>query len=119
MNVCWTAGQHLVYRMLKPLPPMTPSGMVKYWVSAGRGGFGLSSSECVEQTLYCVCTSEITVPFDRTVGMSACASPIAPKPAPFGTLKSTNYLQNVLAKMQAEEAGLDVVSRGRPRHLVS
>ena len=99
-----------LYAEAPPPPPNDCSGIVKYWVSAGRGGFGLSSSECVEQTLYCVCTSENTVPFDRTVGMSACTSPIAPKPAPFGTLKSTNYLQNVLAKMQAEEAGLDVVS---------
>lgn len=82
---------------------------MKYWVSAGRGGFGLSSSECVEESLYCICTSENTEPVDRTVGLAACSSPIVPKPYPFGTLKSTNYLPNVLAKIHAEESGIDVV----------
>ena len=79
-------------------------------MSPGRGGFGLSSTECVEPALYCICTSENTILVDRTVGMHACASPIAPKPAPFGSIKSTNYLQNVMAKEQAERSGIDVVS---------
>ena len=80
-------------------------------MSPGRGGFGLSSAECVEPTFYCMCTSENTILVDRTLGLAACASPIAPKPAPFGSIKSTNYLPNVLAKEQAEESGIDVVSQ--------
>lgn len=27
---------------------------MRFWLSAGRGGFGLSASECLTSTFYCV-----------------------------------------------------------------
>ncbi len=86
------------------------AGILKYWVSGGRGSLGLSTSDCVEQTFYCLATTENTEPVERTEGLTACVSPIAPKPFPFGTIKSTNYLQNVLAKLHAEEQEFGTVS---------
>jgi 4-amino-4-deoxychorismate lyase len=86
------------------------AGILKYWLSSGRGSFGLSRMECIESSFYCVATTENKRPFDRTMGWAACTSPIAPKPAPFGEIKSTNYLQNVLVKVHAEAEELDVVS---------
>ncbi|GAX75021.1 hypothetical protein CEUSTIGMA_g2467.t1 [Chlamydomonas eustigma] len=84
------------------------NGILKYWLSSGRGSFGLSRMECIESSFYCVATTENKRPFDRTMGWAACTSPIAPKPAPFGEIKSTNYLQNVLVKAYAEEEEFDV-----------
>ena len=84
------------------------NGIVKYWVSSGRGGYGLSPNECIEPSIYAVATSENTEPIDRTIGWKACASPVPPKPAPFGRIKSNNYLQNVLALTEAQDNGVDV-----------
>lgn len=33
------------------------AGYVRFWLSAGRGGFGLSSSECESPTFYCMAHS--------------------------------------------------------------
>eukprot|EP00955_Chlamydomonas_euryale_P028840 304062-Chlamydomonas_euryale.AAC.9 len=85
------------------------AGIVKFWASAGRGGFGMSSAECASSSIYALATSENTLPIDRTVGWAACTSPIPPKPATIATIKGTNYLPNALAKFHAEEQGMDVV----------
>jgi len=84
------------------------NGIVKFWASAGRGGFGMSSAECASSSIYALATSENTLPIDRTVGWAACTSPIPPKPATIATIKGTNYLPNALAKFHAEEQGMDV-----------
>ena len=84
------------------------NGIVKFWASSGRGGYALSPSECIEPNIYAVATSENTEPIDRTLGWKACPSPIPPKAAPFGRIKSNNYLQNVLALTQAQSDGMDV-----------
>ena len=86
------------------------AGIVKFWLSPGRGGFGLSPSECIEPSFYALATSENCRPYDRTICRTAIASPILPKPAPLSTCKSTNYLPNALALQHAKETGSDVVS---------
>ncbi len=99
-----------MHHPMHPPPPSPNAGIVKYWVSPGRGGFGLSSDECIEGTFYVMATSENTRPSENAAkGLSACASPVSPKPGAFGRLKSTNYLPNALAKAQAEAQGIDVV----------
>lgn len=35
-------------------PSHAPAGHVRYWLSAGRGGFGLSGNECLGSAFYCV-----------------------------------------------------------------
>lgn len=55
-------------------------------------------------------SSETTKPSTTPeTGLAACSSTVAPKPAPFSNIKSTNYLPNVMAQVQAEQQGLDVV----------
>lgn len=43
---------------MPPPPPALPlpcsAGHVRYWLSAGRGGFGLSGNECLGAAFYCV-----------------------------------------------------------------
>lgn len=46
---------------------------------------------------------------DRLTGWRACISPVVMKPIPFCNCKSTNYLQNALAKIEAEANGYDLV----------
>jgi len=87
------------------------NGIVRYWVTAGRGGFGLSTRECTEPGFYAMCTSTNVVlrdSVDRTKGYRACTSPITPHGYPFATIKSNNYLRNALCLMDAENRGYDV-----------
>ncbi|MEW5300864.1 MAG: hypothetical protein WDW36_003762 [Sanguina aurantia] len=83
------------------------TGIVKFWVSAGPGGFGISSTECDEAHFYVVATSSGR-DIDRLEGWTAITSTIPVKPKPFACVKSNNYLQNVLVQMQAETDGCDV-----------
>lgn len=36
-----------------------PTGIVKFWLTPGRGGFGLSPDECTEVGFYALATSEV------------------------------------------------------------
>lgn len=89
-------------------------GTVKFWLSAGRGGFGLASGECLGSTFYCVAYDE---PWDIHVsharekelleGWRVRTSPVPPKPAFFARLKSTDYLPNALAAADAQRMGFN------------
>ena len=82
---------------------------VKFWLGAGRGGFGLSGHECPRSSFYC---QVYTVPegdIEQTRYMRVKTSPIPIKPDYFATVKSNNYLPNVLALMDAEGEGYDQV----------
>ena len=83
--------------------------MVRFWLTAGRGGFGLSDSECPDSSLYAIASSE-PQRLDRLAGWTACVSPIPPQHPSMAVIKSNNYLPNVLAKIEAEHRGFDVVS---------
>ncbi|KAJ9508173.1 hypothetical protein QJQ45_021534 [Haematococcus lacustris] len=87
------------------------NGTIRFWLSAGRGGFGLSVRECIEPSLYVMASSEL-VPkmnaLDRIAGWTACISPVPPSPDVFATIKSTNYLRNALVLQHAESQGFDV-----------
>lgn len=84
---------------------------MKYWLGAGRGGFGLSSIECVRPTFYCqVYTTALPDDVDDERYMRVKTSEVPIKPSFFATLKSTNYLPNVLAVMDAQADGHDQVT---------
>lgn len=86
------------------------AGHVKYWLGAGRGGFGLSGSECLAPTFYCqvYTTPEADVDSERRLTVKTSEVPI--KPPFFATVKSNNYLPNVLTVMDAEADGYDQVT---------
>jgi hypothetical protein len=84
---------------------------VQFWVTPGRGGLGLSTSECTQPALYVLCTAEFAESdeFVRVDGWKAAVSPVEPPAAYFAILKSASYLQNVLVQLEAEGRGYDVV----------
>lgn len=76
-------------------------GSLRYWLSAGPGDFQLSPSGCPEPALYAIVIQDESL-FDSR-GIKVVTSSIPIKPPQFATMKSVNYLPNVLSKMQAEE----------------
>lgn len=78
-------------------------GSLRYWLSAGPGDFQLSPSGCAEPSLYAIVIQDQS-PFDSR-GVKVVTSSVPIKPPQFATMKSVNYLPNVLSKMEAEENG--------------
>jgi branched-subunit amino acid aminotransferase/4-amino-4-deoxychorismate lyase len=82
--------------------------LIRLLVSRGPGGFTVNPYECPKSQLY-VIISRLHVPteeeYDR--GVSLKSSGVPPKKPYFATVKSCNYLQNVLMKKEAVDAGVD------------
>jgi len=84
-------------------------GYVRYWITAGGGGFGLAPEANAHPGFYCVV---YTVPAtDGSTVEAPCiraiTSTVPMKPPPFSTIKSNNYLPNVLHLMEAMDKGCD------------
>ncbi|MGH7827763.1 MAG: aminotransferase class IV [Candidatus Binatia bacterium] len=83
-------------------------GSVRYWLSAGPGGFGLGPAECVASSFYAIVFKQEAYPesyYTRGVKIITSAVPI--KPPLFARTKSTNYLPNVLVVLEAKDHGAD------------
>lgn len=81
---------------------------VRYWLSAGPGGFGLGPAECVGSTFYVVIFTPDAYPASYyTEGVRVVTSTIPIKPPFFARVKSTNYLPNVLVMLEAKDRGAD------------
>ncbi|KAJ4708040.1 D-amino-acid transaminase, chloroplastic [Melia azedarach] len=78
-------------------------GSLRYWLSAGVGDFQLSPVGCHQSTFYAIVIQDES-PF-VSKGIKVTTSSIPIKPPRFATMKSVNYLPNVLSKMEAEEIG--------------
>ncbi|EOY29691.1 D-aminoacid aminotransferase-like PLP-dependent enzymes superfamily protein isoform 3 [Theobroma cacao] len=78
-------------------------GSLRYWISAGPGDFQLSPSGCCQPALYAIVIEDQSL-FDLE-GIKVVTSSVPMKPPQFATMKSVNYLPNVLSKMEAEEKG--------------
>ncbi|KAK6161841.1 hypothetical protein DH2020_001682 [Rehmannia glutinosa] len=76
-------------------------GSLRYWLSSGPGDFQLSPSGCHQSSLYAIVIQDLS-PSDHK-GIKVITSSIPIKPPQFATMKSVNYLPNVLSKMEAEE----------------
>jgi len=77
--------------------------IVRYWLSIGRGGFGVSSKECCGPTFYVVATTKTYNP----TGLKVYTTQIAVKPRLLATIKSTNYMLNALVQQESEAKGGD------------
>lgn len=83
-------------------------GSVRYWLSAGPGGFGLGSAECVGSAFYVVIFSpEAYLASYYTEGIRVVTSTVPIKPPFFARVKSTNYLPNVMVVLEAKDRGAD------------
>ena len=81
---------------------------VRYWLSAGPGGFGLSSAECVGSSFYVMIFQGLSYPESYySQGMKVVTSAVPIKPPLFARIKSTNYLPNVLMILEARDHGAD------------
>ncbi|HXG53226.1 MAG TPA: aminotransferase class IV [candidate division Zixibacteria bacterium] len=83
-------------------------GSVRYWLSAGPGGFALGPGECAGSSFYVVVFKQETYPerYYRE-GMRLVTSTVPIKPPLFARIKSTNYLPNVLVALEAADRGAD------------
>ena len=82
--------------------------MVRVLIGRGPGGFGIYPSECPEASLY-VCSYDLH-PKPESVyekGVTAFKTSIPAKQSYLATIKSIDYLPNVLMKHEAEEKGYD------------
>jgi 4-amino-4-deoxychorismate lyase len=93
-------------------------GSVRYWLSAGPGGFALGPAECIGSSFYVIVfKQEFYPPSYYTEGVKVITSQIPIKPPLFARTKSTNYLPNVLVVVEAKDHGADngvfIDQRGR------
>lgn len=83
-------------------------GSVRYWLSAGPGGFGLGPGECIGSSFYVIVFKQEFYPASYyTEGLKVITSNVSIKPPFFARTKSTNYLPNVLVLLEAKDHGAD------------
>jgi 4-amino-4-deoxychorismate lyase len=83
-------------------------GSVRYWLSAGPGGYGLGPAECTGSSFYVIVFKQEAYPESYyTEGIKVVTSQIPIKPPLFARIKSTNYLPNVLVVLEAKDRGAD------------
>jgi 4-amino-4-deoxychorismate lyase len=81
---------------------------VRYWLSAGPGGFGLGPAECTGSSFYVVIFKQEAYPDSYyTEGIKVVTSQVPIKPPLFARTKSTNYLPNVMVVLEAKDKGAD------------
>ncbi|MET0503087.1 MAG: aminotransferase class IV [Candidatus Binatia bacterium] len=83
-------------------------GSVRYWLSAGPGGFALGPAECIGSSFYVIVFQQEFYPESYyTEGVKVITSQVPIKPPLFARTKSTNYLPNVLVVLEAKDHGAD------------
>ncbi len=83
-------------------------GSVRYWLSAGPGGYGLGPAECVGSSFYVIVFKQEAYPESYyRLGIKLVTSQVPIKPPLFARIKSTNYLPNVLVVLEAKDRGAD------------
>ncbi|HVO94117.1 MAG TPA: aminotransferase class IV [Terriglobales bacterium] len=83
-------------------------GSVRYWLSAGPGGYGLGPAECVGSSFYVIVFKQEAYPESYyQKGVKLITSQVPIKPPLFARIKSTNYLPNVLVVLEAKDRGVD------------
>ena len=81
---------------------------MRYWLSAGPGGYALGPAECVGSSFYVIVFKQEAYPESYySDGIKLITSRVPIKPPLFARIKSTNYLPNVLVVMEAKDRGAD------------
>ncbi|BCS87449.1 aminotransferase class IV [Pseudodesulfovibrio sediminis] len=84
------------------------TGMLRLMIGRGPGGFGLGTEECPQSSLYIVTYDMHAKPesvYEK--GVTAFKTSIPAKQAYLASIKSIDYLPNVLMKREAAEKGYD------------
>lgn len=85
------------------------NGLIRILIGRGPGGFGIDPAECPRSSLYVV--AHVFSPKPEAVfekGMTAFKTSIPAKQDWIASIKSTNYLPNVLMRREAAEKGYDL-----------
>ncbi|MED6189494.1 hypothetical protein PIB30_096456 [Stylosanthes scabra] len=81
-------------------------GTLRYWLSAGPGDFELSPSSFHQPSLYAIVIQNPSLLHNNpNNGVKVITSSVPIKAPQFATIKSVNYLPNVLSKIEADESG--------------
>ena len=81
--------------------------LIRLFVSRGPGGFTTNPYECPSSQIYIVACNPSVYPEEQsTEGVFIKSSSIPVKKSYFATIKSCNYLPNVLMKKEAVDAGV-------------
>ncbi len=84
------------------------NALVRLLVSRGAGTMGINPYDCLKPELYVVVYELRHTSIDKMPeGVSAAVSKIPIKPGIFATVKTCNYLPNVLMKKEAVDRGVD------------
>lgn len=84
--------------------------LVRLYLTRGPGGFTTNPRECPRAHLYLAyCPLKAPSQAARQAGVRVGLSSVPQKSPVFAAVKSCNYLQNVLMKMEANTRGLDYV----------
>lgn len=78
--------------------------LIRYWLSAGRGDFGISPRNCAGASFY-VMVHEYKGKIGYVNGVKEYQVGVPLKPTLLATMKSTNYLINALTAMESEDNG--------------
>jgi branched-chain amino acid aminotransferase len=85
-----------------------PQAMVRVYLSRGPGGFSTNPFECPEPGLYIVASRLKPVPEEKyATGAAIGISRVPAKSGFFASVKSCNYLPNVLLAREAKQRGWD------------
>jgi branched-chain amino acid aminotransferase len=82
--------------------------LIRLFLSRGPGSFGVNPYDCPEPQIYIVISRPGADFMDtHPGGARVMTSSIPVKPSMFATIKSCNYLPNVMMKLEAVDAGMD------------
>jgi hypothetical protein len=76
-------------------------GSVRYWLSAGPGGYGLGPAECIASSFYVIVFKQEAYPENYyTEGIKVVTSQVPIKPPLFARIKSTNFYSTPVLKLK-------------------
>ena len=80
-------------------------GSVRYWLSAGPGGFALGPAECIGSSFYVIVFKQEFYPQSYyTEGVKVITSQVPIKPPLFARTKSTNYLPKCFGRAGSQRS---------------
>ena len=110
LNLGWSRDELIAMVVDTAASSGARDGIVRYWLTAGPGGFSFMPAECEETCFYCVVLDPMNFGasgFDpmRDGFHEATVSETPMKPPLLAQIKSNNYLLNVLTHLEAADGG--------------
>ncbi|MGZ3804878.1 MAG: aminotransferase class IV [Pseudobdellovibrionaceae bacterium] len=106
----WPFAREKVMQIIEEVVKVsgTPEGVIRLFMSRGPGGFTTNPYDSVGTQLYCIATDLKHLPEKKyQEGVVVGRSEVPPKEPWFATIKSCNYLPNVMMKKEAVDRKLD------------